>query len=382
MLSGIKRSRVHQQASTVTSFSSKENVSTFMSSQAVWDTLVLLLERTLIPLAKSTYIVEDLLYGLSIASIDQRRRVGVLGPQDTIDATCQALFLPPEKSVSFLLRTIGIERSLVSNKIVAFLDGTYAPRVREHLAPDAIDVDALHSYVQDFFLLYKRFRTMVVERFEKLSKSHASRNQWGRMKSGLISDLTDNENNYALAVIRAVDKFDPSKGTLGGYVMYWISNAAGSEFSMYVGESFTLARAQRKAVYDGTLQANNRAYSLDNVVNMAGDMDGPESTMMVKELGDYMATLQSMPSLSRVLALNGTKPINNRLMNMQLTASLRSNLVDVHDNFRLPQFKADDISEISPPRKNRKRLTLDQRRRKETVDRVITHKKRLDEDYA
>jgi hypothetical protein len=253
-------------AQHVSRFSKHEDLSTYMSSQHVWNTLVFLIEKTLHPLAITSKITDDIIYGLIFTSLDKRRKIAKLDPQETLQYSYHLMFLDRADRLHHLTKSIGVERGIFSDYVEDYLQGYYDPISVK--SDTLFERETISNWIKDFYAEYFSFRNMVVMRFQKLSDSQAAKNKYNKDKQGLHSDSGDNNNNYLLSVFKAIDKFNPGKGTLASYVMNWLKNAAGSEYTTYTGESFTLSRSVRRLIFEGKLNVNNKSSTLDEVVEI------------------------------------------------------------------------------------------------------------------
>jgi len=346
---------------SVSHFSDTEDMSTNLSSKQVWDTLTDLLYLTMKPLALQTQLTDDLLYLILASSVDQRRKISAFDSSISFDYCYRLMFLSPDTVLVGLLRGIGVERTVFSELIRDYLNGSYRPHT---IGIETMDLGygprQLEAYTSDFYDLYLKFRTMVTDRFKKLSMSQAAKNKWLRDQFGLTSDLADNEQNFYLAVIRAVDKFYPEHGTIANYVILWLQNAAGSSYTLYTGEAFNLTRPVRKQIHDGTVAVNNKAYSLDRAVSIE---DGPSPALQRVEDSSYLAmvaSLQQTPSFALVFLLTGYPLIESTELNAQLA-------VMFGDDVKLPKVNLSDLPPISLPTRASRKDSPDHRRRRESI---------------
>lgn len=218
------------------------------------------------------------------------------------------------------------------------------------------------------YAVYNAFRERICNRFLKLSNSQAAKNKWQKERFGLPSEQSDNENNYFLSVIRAIDKLYPSKGTLANYVMQWLANSAGSSFTIYTGEAFNLSRPVRKEIHEGRLQVNNKGYDLEK----ANDIAAPEEHSLNAEdtslLTEVMSQVQHLPEISLALLLHNFPVIPD----VALTKDLHRHMMEVEGlhnvfDYVVPFPDVEDLPVILPLSRSSRKDTEAQRRRKDVL---------------
>lgn len=292
--------RTDTSAQVVSSFSDSDDYITTMSSKHMWDTFVHLLFQTLKPLAQSTTIVDDILFVILGSLSDQRRKIGVMDNQQCLNEAYRLLFQPSDVALRESMIRLGVERGIYQWFITSYLSNTYVP-LSIHIEP-SFEAEPLYTYVQEMFSLYTSFRERVIDRFERLIKSKATKDKWSRDRMGLVSSVGDVENTYYLAVIRSIDKFHPGEGTITGYVKPWLQNAGSSKYTMYTGEAFGLSRPIRKDIHDGKLSVNNKAYDITLAESLPDEVTVHESS---EGLHEMFQAMRKSPYVSFIMTLYG-----------------------------------------------------------------------------
>lgn len=334
----MSRSKVEQKEQKVESFSDSEFAN--LTSKQTWDILTNLLFAAAKPLAKDTNFILDICFLLITSTTDQRRRPTILSHDKCLVDSVYLMFIDPEQALSVLIFDMGMERSIISNYIQDYLENAYTPKM---YSDASFSPEALYRHTRDAYDLYLSFREEVCRRFIKLSNSHASKNKWSKDKFGLYSDLEDNENTYFLSVLKAIDKLYPTKGTLTNYVIQWLGNAAGSTYTLYTGEAYSLTRPVRQAVHEGQLTINNKAYSLEKAFDIPIEDEILEKEE-TKNLTSIFAYIQSIPDVSFIHSLYGIPITATPALNQQLQAKLK--LEGYPSTFGLSNPEIDDLPEL------------------------------------
>lgn len=356
--------RGKSKAGSTSSYSSSVDEATYLSSRQIWKTLIHLMWLTLRPLANQTEITLDLLMVIIASTADHRRKLTVLESADCLDYSYRLLFHSPDVVLRATLNVLGTERTVLQWFVHNYLEDNYIPKswgAMDQSQPSFQDAQ-LREYTQEFYDLYCDFRKKVANRYIKLAFSQAAKNQWARSQFGLISDLKDNEQNYFLAALRGVDKFYPGNGTLAGYIMPWLKNAAGSQYTMYVGEAFNLSRPVRKAVHDGTISVNNKSVGIE-----AAEYVPIEDTLYdetaEKPIVTRLSLVQQTSYMSLVFALNQFPVFfTDDMLRKALTQA-----DNLPSNWTPPKVELDDIPVVKPLSRSSRKDSVNQQRRKQEL---------------
>jgi hypothetical protein len=267
------------------SYQLKDDEASGLSSEQIWSNLNVLLGLAAKPVLENTYLGADLLISLLSASIDRRRKVSTLKAEDCRAVLFYSLILSPVSQLFDTLKNIGIERNLIFDPL---LDSVSSGNLISPLLPNSVfDSDSLLRNVHQNLEIYIDFRSKVSLRYIRLAESMGKRNAWIKSKNGLVSDSGEHINNYMLAVLRAIDKFYPHKGTLASYIESWMANAAGSSLVGYTGEAFSIPRAKRKSIAEGD-DTRNMSLPMEDALNIE-DTITPVSDMREK---DYVSLIE------------------------------------------------------------------------------------------
>lgn len=363
----MTRSRTVLKASAATDFSSDEFA--HLTSKQTWECLTTLLYRAVLPLVKTTTFAIDLLFVILTSTSDQRRKISIFESAQCLDIAYSLLFKSPETIIRTIIFDMGVERWVIANFINNYLNGSYTPRPIQTDGSYYYSFEAVYRHVRDSYELYNVFRRRVCERFIKLANSQASKNRWTKEQFGLMSEQGDNENNYFLSVVRAIDKLYPGKGALAKYVMLWLGNSTGSTFSQYMGEAFNLSRPVRKAIHDGQLIVNNKAYDLENAIEIPAPEQININNDDMSSLTEVIGQVQSIPELSMTLLLHGFKQVPTPKLLEQMQRHLQH--VEGLDNYEhylnIPMPDIEDLPVILPLSRASRKNTENQRRRKDVL---------------
>lgn len=97
--------------------------------------------------------------------------------------------------------------------------------------------------VNSWLEIYIKFRNDIINNFIRLAATQA---EAATKNSDIYVDFEELMMNYTLAINRAVDKCDLTKGPLASYVQQWFLNAkTNADFSHEYGISYDLPSAQR-----------------------------------------------------------------------------------------------------------------------------------------
>lgn len=360
-------------AKAATSYSEDDEVAHLPSKQT-WEVLTNLLYQTVLPLARTTTFAYDVLFTILTSTADQRRRISIHDSKECLEMSYGLLTKSPETIMKQVIFSMGVERWVIASFVNRYLAGLYRPRRIQVDAPYYFSQDALVRHVRSMYEVYSAFRVRICERFIKLSDSQAAKNHWQKEQFGLTSDLADNKQNYFLSVARAIDKLYPHEGggTLGKYVIQWLANSAGSTFTTYTGEAFTLSRPVRKEIHDGKLHINNKAYSLDGAENIPAPEENAVAVEDNSMLAKVLAAAQGNPQLSLTLLLHGFKPIPT----LELRADLQRHMLMVEGFSQgeseslinsIPAPDMDDLPTILPLSRSSRKNTLSQQRRRDAL---------------
>lgn len=359
----MTRSRKVTEAKAATSFSEDELAN--LPCNQTWNLLTSLLYKTVLPLAKTTTFPIDLIFSLISSTSDQRRKISIYDSKKCFEISYSLLFKDAETIMKTIIFEMGVERWVIADFVNNFLAGTYNPKPIEVEEKYYFSREALVRHVRDNFEVYNEYRNRVSYRFKKLSDSQAAKNRWQKEQFGLTSEQGDNENNFFLSVLRAIDKLYPEKGTLTNYVQLWLSNSPGSHFTLFTGEAFNLSRPVRQRIADKSLVVNNKAYDLDKATNIPA----PEAQSLMKEennsILDVIASVQRIPSLSLSMLLHGFDIVPTPILVDQLQKQFDKE--GIQEEVKVVYPDLEELPTILPLSRSSRKDTEHQRRRKEIL---------------
>lgn len=363
------RSRNVNEAKAAVAFSDDEFA--HLPSKQTWDVLTNLLYQTVLPLAKTTTFALDLLFTIITSTADQRRRISIYKSEPCLEIAYGLLSKSPENIMKTVIFDMGVERWVITSFLNNFLNGAYRPKQIVNTDDYYFSQEALMRHVRDMYAVYIAFRARVCERFVRLANSQAAKNHWQKNQFGLVSDKQDNEQNYSLSTIRAVDKLYPSEGggTLAGYVLLWMANSPGSTFTQYNGEAFNLARPVRKEIQAGKLHVNNKAYDLDGAMNIPAPEENSVTAEDMATVSEVITAAQHLPQLSLSMLLHGFKQMPTPQLIRELSDHMHNveNMQNYETYLNLPMPDMNDLPVILPLSRSSRRDTENQRRRKEVL---------------
>lgn len=274
------------------SYQAHDDYATGLSSLQIWDTLNALLAVAADPIFEYTEFGIDLCLSLLSASMDKRRKVSIYSSDVCRGVLFHTAIYSGGAGILHTLQKIGVERNLIVDPI---LDALATNRLPGKMLPNSPFTEAaLLRHLRQSIEPYLLFRQQVSERYVKLADSLGKKNAWVKGEHGLVSDSKEHVNNYMLSVFRAIDKFYPHRGTLASYVTSWMNNAAGSAFSVYMGEAYTVPRSHRRAlVDDGSEAYGNIALPLEEA-SIVPDVQIADS---FSDSTKMFASLYAMPIL-------------------------------------------------------------------------------------
>lgn len=242
---------------------------------------------------------------------NRKRKLSALPREDAITMLANALILDDPQEQLSLLEIAKIERGFICNFLVNFLNATseYARhyqtwvtakrKIERNIADQKMAVIERHCgckradlywvvpTCRDYLDLAFEFRNQIVNQYIRHSFNHAQ--SFAKMK-GENFHVKDVHQNLLTACIRAIDKYDASKGALTSYINFWLLNAQTSqnpEFGHEYGIAYTIPQLKRQQLAqegsDGT--DVNYSISLDKLV---GGEDG------TADLQDFIVGAESV----------------------------------------------------------------------------------------
>ena len=180
-----------------------------------------------------------------------------------------------------------------------------------HIELDPLDDESfvLCRHIDQLLTELDEFKVLVFERYRPLIKKQVGALVWTKRSSGLLIENDDTTQNFQMATIRAMDKFDPNSGTFTSYLANWLKNAWHSGFNIHVGESFSISRAERYKIHAGDSYTNNHAASLDNAIDVKDEYEVENSVFESEAKNDLLAFIAilhnsgQLPSVALAVSL-------------------------------------------------------------------------------
>ena len=296
----------------------KEN----LSSYQIADILDNLLFEALRPLVEHTQIVSHWLAEmLPLIISDGRRRVSTL-PQDklinlvfiaimTTDPVRQLALIQQmrlERNQIFYLvgRVQEISNSYLADMLIVLQTSSQTRRTRYTARLQVVEEtlgttrDHWHqalltcAYWLDLALAFKR---MIAEKYYKLAFKKAVEAEY---TTGLDVSVADLYNNYILAIYRAIDKYDSSRGMLASYIGLWFKNASSNpDFDHEVNIAFVIPASQRR-IFQKQNWTDRKGSAIMNFANPIDDQVLDEHA----EISESLELVEQLGTLGQQLSLN------------------------------------------------------------------------------
>ena len=141
-------------------------------------------------------------------------------------------------------------------------------------------IEPTYNAVNLYNTLVYTFIAYIGEKYYKLS---FQRTMAMAKNSGLNISKADLYSNNNLALIRAIYKYSPSKGTLTNFIQMWMRANNSPRFGHTYGTAYELPQSKRAALVesnwlDGNIAVNNMAVDLIAAENVTSDITGVSST--------------------------------------------------------------------------------------------------------
>jgi len=300
----------------------KERLQENLSSEQIADTLDTLLFRALRPIVLHTdYLEQTLAELLPFIASNARRKFSNKSQPELIDTLFSVIVGTNKKAKLKKLRELRLERTVYFhcfNTLEHILD-EYNSVVIEYVnTPISADSKALRYKHQQKLASIERnlglhegkslhavlskalfwrgvtldFKGMVMEKFVRLAHVNSAK---AAAQTSLDIDKQDLFKDFILSISKAIDKYNPEKGALTSYIMWWFMDAktpSNPHNTHEYGVSFHIPSAQRKkALADGTLTVSNLSSSIDSVT--VGDVRDTNRDLLTKLIEDEDSTRSS-----------------------------------------------------------------------------------------
>lgn len=212
------------------------------------------LELMLEPVAIYTDVLYEGIAEALVLLTNQRRKITNADRDKTIAKLFAAMAAERNEMAKTVLG-IGIERNIL-------LDVIHTVLTDDNLTIRIVDLEPLRRHLHLLLQDLSFFRAMVFNRYMPLITKQSSSFAWGRRQNGLVVEDADAAQNYAMASMRALDKFDAESGTLTTYMGNWLRSAGHSIYNIHLGEAYSITRGVRSKMYHGEVDFNNHAISI------------------------------------------------------------------------------------------------------------------------
>ena len=208
------------------------------------------------PIALYTDVVyEALAEGLVILLTNKRRKMTRLDRDEVAAQVFHAMHADRATLAQTVIAT-RIERSFIVDIADAVLTGDVKVN-------PAVSLDALRRHVSVLVEDVLLFRSLIYRRYASLVHKHGSSFAWGQRRKGLMVEPEDASQNYAMAALRAIDRFDMNEGTITGYLTRSLRSGQHSHFNLGIGEAYSVTRSVRTKMQQGTSDLNNHSVNID-----------------------------------------------------------------------------------------------------------------------
>lgn len=236
----------------------EEQISDNYSSSQYLQVWELMIYKALEPIIQCSNIPDIILADtLSFLAEDARRKLSTADRADAITVFFLFLTGPSEKRIEYL-KTLRLEKVILRHVINTFLTKTenYQALLTEYaktnnkdtwLTLSQIETSIGYNKATDLFsaintvrFWYKQsniFKTQILEKYTRLILMTAQMH-YKCCNSNL--DLDDIVQTFSVFASRALDKFDPDKGSLTSYVQQWLHHAKGVVSTQETGVAFLI----------------------------------------------------------------------------------------------------------------------------------------------
>ena len=289
----------------------KDNLSSYQIANVLDELLILAVE----PLVQHSNIVQHWLAEmLPLIVSDGRRRVSTIPQAELIPLVFTAIMTTdPDKQLA-LVRQMKLERNQIFFLVtqVQELCSTYLDdmlvvaqtrsKTKKNLhqarllgVEDLLQANRKHWHQALLSATYwidlaYQFKQMVAGKYYKYAFKKAMEAEYS---TGLTISIADLYNNYILAIYRAIDKYDSSRGMLSSYIGMWFKNASSNpDFDHEVNTAFSIPASQRR-IFQKQNWTNRKGTAIMNIANPIDDQvldeqeNIPVDTELVGQLGQF-----------------------------------------------------------------------------------------------
>lgn len=236
-----------------------------LSSYGIWAASVSLLKNAMEPLMRYTDVgVETLITCVALTTTRTRKIAFQEAPEMLpvmFNLAVRAHLDRNDTAVLDDLFQTGVERNIVADHIERYLVSNTS------VNNPKISQEKMKSHVFTFRNAYLDLRRDVLHRYRYLMESKANSNWSVKARQGLVTDKEVMQNIFVLTGYRAIDKFIPTKGTLGSYLPQWLAASKSSTHIIFNNEAVSLDRAERQRIHQQDSSMRNKSVPLEDREN-------------------------------------------------------------------------------------------------------------------
>lgn len=297
-----------------------ETISENLSSVQIAETLDDLIFKALTPLIKnSNYIEYAILELMPHIFLNQRRKFSNKEPETLKDAIFSFIMSDDKEAKTKLLRKQTLERTVYFTILSSFEKDAkaYLESVRLRLKNKEAETNAreikekylitseLYETCQSvvYWLKYAyNFRAMIVEKYVR-----SAYNQSVKMaaSTNLRIDQEELFRNLLVVCHKAIDKYDPEKGALAGYIDIWFMEAKTNYKNAHEqGVAMQMSTSQRKKLQE---QGNLHTFTVELDDELASSIEDEEynilGSMIENEEDRLLNNLSCRADIHKVFSL-------------------------------------------------------------------------------
>lgn len=265
----------------------KERLKKNLSCADIHSTLDYFIFNSLNPICFKSYYSRRYISDM-IAQIytNNNRKISSLEKSKFVELLFTCLVTPSQKTYWKIFKKLRLERNLFDKIAQDFLndtkdypgleiayikgDNTVLTRmnyIEKHVGIGRNILSSTINWVHYFLEKYFDFKGMIIEKYVRYAYIDTMKSA---KTTSLHIDRQDLFKNLILAIPRAIDKHDPTKGTLTSYIQIWMKHSKiNPTFNHVLNQSYDINIVQRKGITAarnaGNSFENNLAHSLDSI---------------------------------------------------------------------------------------------------------------------
>jgi hypothetical protein len=300
--------------SVIQLLSSGQKIKVNLSSRQIVEILNSLINAAAQPLFKHSHLMRQLiLQALLQTQVDHRRKISI--HDKTVAATCIIYGISQnnfdtiklcELDRNILFQSIlyikpHLEEALVLERKLLRKPESLKLQMRQRaiskftgIAPHLLTPIA--RWVFPYLELYKEFKDRIMEKYHKFAYQEANR---ARSYTKLFVDIEELYKNYLLAMYKAIDKMDATRGTLTNYIKQWLLSARSApEFTHQYAVSYHLPSNVRKDMERKNIALTNMSVTLDDTHTEIEDYERFDEMQKIVGKDQYLLQcLRNIPGI-------------------------------------------------------------------------------------